>query len=318
MTAPSSQTPAPESDATLLPPESSAVALIREAIANKADSAQLRELLAVRREWEADEARKAYNKAIADFQRGAPIIEKGDDANGKHYAALDRIWRTIRPLLTQLGLSVTWQVSEVRDGSTICHLEGMLRHRDGHGEKLTFDLPIPDAITSSSGKAVQNKAQVIGSANTYAKRYALCAALGIVTGIDDDGNGSGADLTLTEQQEKQITDLLAFARTVEDFDEKRFWAWVGCGTVRDIYQKQADEVIASLNKKIRSTGRKQFEGGRWKNLAIHFGSNFKGHKLGEMNEATLGGWLKWQPKANCSEDDRLLRLALDVAAVETK
>lgn len=318
MTSPSPQTAAPASDATLLPPESSVVALIRDAVASKADPAQLRELLAVRREWEADEARKAYNKAIADFQRGAPIVEKGDDANGKPYAALDRIWRTIRPLLTELGLSVTWQVSEVRDGSTICHLEGMLRHRDGHGEKLTFDLPIPDAIMSSSGKAVQNKAQVIGSANTYAKRYALCAALGIVTGIDDDGNGTGSVLTVTEQQEKQINDLLAFARTVEGFEEKRFWAWVGCDKVRDIYAKQADEVIESLNKKIRSTGRKQFEGGRWKQLAIHFGTNFKGVKLGDMNAATLKGWFKWQTKPNCSENDRLLRLALDVAAVEAE
>lgn len=302
----------------MLPPESSVVALIRDAVASKADPAQLRELLAVRREWESDEARKAYNKAIADFQRGAPIVEKGDDANGKQYAALDRIWRTIRPLLTDLGLSVTWQVSEVRDGSTICHLEGMLRHRDGHGEKLTFDLPIPDAITSSSGKAVQNKAQVIGSANTYAKRYALCAALGIVTGIDDDGNGTGGDLTLTEQQEKQISDLLVHARTVPDFEEKKFWAWVGCDKVRDIYSKQVDEVVAKLQAKIRSTGRKQFEGGRWKQLAIHFGTNFKGVKLGDMNAATLKGWLKWQPKPNAGEDDRLLRLALDVAAVEAE
>lgn len=292
--------------------------LIREAMASKADPAYLRELLAVREEWEASEARKTFSAAISDFQKRAPIVEKGDDANGKSYAALDRIWRTIRPLLTDLGLSVTWQVSEVRDSNTICHLEGMLRHRDGHGEKLTFDLPIPDAITSSSGKAVQNKAQVIGSANTYAKRYALCAALGIVTGIDDDGNGAGSVLTVTEQQEKQINDLLAFARTVEGFEEKRFWAWVGCDKVRDIYAKQADEVIESLNKKIRSTGRKQFEGGRWKQLAIHFGTNFKGVKLGDMNDATLKGWFKWQAKPNCSEDDRLLRLALDVAAVEAE
>lgn len=315
MTTPSADKSA-STDATLVPAESSAVLLIREAIAQKADPAQLRELLAVRREWESDEARKAYNKAIADFQRGAPIVEKGDDANGKQYAALDRIWRTIRPLLTDLGLSVTWQVSELRDGSTVCHLEGMLRHRDGHGEKLTFDLPIPDAITNSSGKAVQNKAQVIGSANTYAKRYALCAALGLVTGIDDDGNGGGGDLTLTEQQEKQINDLLVHARTVPDFEEKKFWAWVGCDKVRDIYAKQVDEVVSKLQSKIRSTGRKQFEGGRWKELAIHFGTNFKGVKLGDMNSATLKGWLKWQPKPNCSEADSLLRLALDVATVE--
>lgn len=252
MTSPSPQTAAPASDATLLPPESSVVALIRDAVASKADPAQLRELLAVRREWEADEARKAYNKAIADFQRGAPIVEKGDDANGKQYAALDRIWRTIRPLLTDLGLSVTWQVSELRDGSTVCHLEGMLRHRDGHGEKLTFDLPIPDAIMSSSGKAVQNKAQVIGSANTYAKRYALCAALGLVTGEDDDGNG-GALVTIDAREQKELKDLIDACRGISSFNEEVFWRFVGSKDLGKLpitrFQDVRDLLKAKLGKK---------------------------------------------------------------------
>jgi len=211
--------------------ESGPLTLIRDAMASDVAPEKLSALLGVKREWEADEARKAFNIAITEFQRRAPIIEKGDDANGKSYAAIDRIWRTVRPLLTELGLSVTWQVCEIRDNAvvgTICHLEGMLRHRDGHGEKLTSDLPVPDAITNSSGRAVQNKAQVMGSAQTYAKRYALCAALGIVTGEDDDGNG-GAVVTIDTEQQKQIKDLLDAWRGVASWSKEReevFWRFV--------------------------------------------------------------------------------------------
>ena len=103
---------------------SSIVPIINQAVTNGIDPAALRELLAVRREWEADEARKAFNHALADFQREAPIVEKADDAHGKKYAALDRIWRTIRPLLTDKGLSVTWHVTAIEDG--VCRIEGEL------------------------------------------------------------------------------------------------------------------------------------------------------------------------------------------------
>lgn len=294
-------------------PESSVVALIREAVTNKVDAAQLRELLAVRREWESDEARKSFSLAISEFQKRAPIVEKGDDANGKAYARMDRIWRTVRPLLTELGLSVTWQVAEIRSEGQVCHLEGMLRHRDGHFQELRFDIPIPDAISNSSGKAVQNKAQVMGSAMTYTQRYALCASLGVVTGDDNDGH-----LTVTEEQEKQIKELLIFARTVPGFDEKIFWGLAGCGEVREIYAKDADKAVEWLNARVRGSGRKQFEGGRWKTVKIHFGKKYKDMELGKMPAVLLAEWIKWAPGAAPSEEDKFLRLALDVAKVEAQ
>lgn len=226
----------------LVPAENSAVALIREAIAAKADPAQLRELLAVRREWEADEARKAFNKAIADFQRRAPIIEKADKAYDKQYARMDRIWREIRPLLTELGLSVTWQVCELRaDG--LCHIEGQLRHRDGHGERLVRDVPMPELIKG------QNRAQQAGSASTYAQRYGISAALGLVTGDDDDGHAAGGAL-VTAEQVNEIRDLVDAARGVNGFNEKAFWGWLGTDDAAMIPAQRFADVRAALKRKI--------------------------------------------------------------------
>jgi hypothetical protein len=228
----------------LIPNESGALALIREAIAGKAEPGQLRELLAVRREWEADEARKAFNFAVSEFQRRCPIIEKADKAYDKAYARMDRIWREIRPLLTELGLSVTWQVCELRDNA-LCHVEGQLRHRDGHGERLAQDIPVPELIKG------QNKAQQMGSASTYARRYALCAALGIVTGDDDDGHAAGVAF-VTHDQAREIAGLIDAARGIADFNEVAFWKWVGVGSKQpqDIPANRFGDVVASLKRKL--------------------------------------------------------------------
>lgn len=228
------------------PHAGSAVELIRAAMATGASPEHLRELLAVRREWEADEARKAYNHAIAEFQRRAPIVEKGDKAYDKAYARMDRIWREIRPLVTELGLSVTWQVCEKRD--SLCRVEGQLRHRDGHGERLVMDIPIPEQLKG------QNSAQQMGSASTYARRYALCAALGIVTGDDDDGHKAGA-VFVTHDQAREISDLLDACRGLGSFNEKAFWGWAGAEVAQEIHANRFADVAARLRAKLKEGGR---------------------------------------------------------------
>ena len=177
----------------------SAVSIIQSAIASGADPAYLRELLQVREQWEAGEARKLYSQAISDFQSRCPIIEKGDKAHNKAYAAMDRIWRTIRPLLDETGLSIVWTVNTLTDYGL--HIEGEIRHRAGHSVPISYDLPMPDKVTG------QNAAQQMGSASSYAKRYATCAALGIVTGEDDDGLAAGTSYVTKEQADELVAIL---------------------------------------------------------------------------------------------------------------
>lgn len=183
----------------LATPANSAVSIIQSAIASGADPAYLRELLQVREQWEAGESRKLYSQAIADFQSRCPIIEKGDKAHNKQYAAMDRIWRTIRPLLDETGLSIVWTVNTLTDYGL--HIEGEIRHRAGHSVAISYDLPMPDKVTG------QNAAQQMGSASSYAKRYATCAALGIVTGEDDDGLAAGTSYVTKEQADELLAIL---------------------------------------------------------------------------------------------------------------
>lgn len=223
-------------------PQDGAITLIREAMASDVSPEKLRELLAVRREWEADEARKAFTAAISDFQARVPIIEKADKAYDKYYARMDRIWRETRPLRSELGLSVTWQVCELRDG--ICHVEGLLSHRDGHSVKLVQDIPLPELIKG------QNVAQQMGSASTYAKRYAMCAAMGIVTGDDDDGHAAGTTF-VTHDQAQQIAQLVDACRGINGFNEKAFWGWAGVQNPQDVPANRFADVVAALNRKLK-------------------------------------------------------------------
>lgn len=227
----------------LVTTQTGAVSLIREAMASGKDPAYLRELLAVREAWEAGEARKAFNLSISDFQNRCPIIEKGDKAHNKEYARMDRIWREIRPLLTELGLSVTWQVCELREG--MCHVEGQLRHRDGHGEKLVQDIPLPEIVPG------QNKAQQMGSASTYARRYAMCAALGVVTGddLDDDGHKAGSAF-VTLEQSREIAELVDTCRGINGFNESAFWGFAGATVAQEIQGIRYADVVRMLKAKI--------------------------------------------------------------------
>lgn len=223
--------------------QSPAVTLIQTALAAGHSPEHLRELLAVRRDWEADEARKAMAASVASFQARCPIIEKGDKAYDKDYARIDRIWREIRPLMSELGLAVTWQVAELREGS-ICHIEGQLQHKDGASQKLTYDVPVPDLLKG------QNKAQQMGSATTYAKRYALCSALGIQTGEDDDGHKAGTEF-VSYAQATELEDLIAAARGVPTFEEAKFWAWAEAKSAGEIPAAKFAMAKASLQKKIK-------------------------------------------------------------------
>jgi len=154
--------------------------IARAASDPQVDPAKMQALLNVKQSWEADEARKAFARDMAEFQSRCPIIAKGDEAYGKRYARIDRIHRETRELRKQCGFWFAWKKCEVRDG--LVFMEGLLGHRSGHTEDIKQTIPLPDELKG------QNETQRAGSAMTYAKRYGECLALDIVTGEDDDGN----------------------------------------------------------------------------------------------------------------------------------
>lgn len=118
----------------------------------------------------------------------------GHDASNPHfknkYTSYDKIMQAIRPILADHNLAII-QPPIIMD--TRAALRTVLVHDDG-GQLDLGCIAVP--------VKKDNDPQAFGSAMTYAKRYALCAALGIPTGDDDDGNAAA-------EQPKQDTKAAA-------------------------------------------------------------------------------------------------------------
>ena len=184
--------PPPASETDLVVPPPNAEALIAKAIEHQVPVETMERLLALRDRLRAEQAREAFFVALGQFQSECPIIVKSNlvtvqsQSGGRYsyqFAPLDKIVSTVRPILAKHGLSYTFDSADTEGAkTTICRLH----HIGGHSEASSFTAPIDaTARMSSTHKSA--------SAHTYAKRYAFCNALGILTGEeDDDAQTAGA------------------------------------------------------------------------------------------------------------------------------
>jgi hypothetical protein len=115
-------------------------------------------------------------KALAAFQLELPTLGKGNIANtgtySYRYADLADVSTLVLPLLAKQGLSFSAKPTIDEQGRFV--LAYALRHISGDSDCGSYPLP-----TGSP--------QQVGSAITYARRYALCAITGIAPDEDDDG-----------------------------------------------------------------------------------------------------------------------------------
>lgn len=93
------------------------------------------------------------------------------------YADLSACWEVCRGPLAQNNLAVVQTTRPTTDGSV--SIISSLLHSSG--EWIRGELAI---------KPVKDDPQGIGSAMTYARRYGLCALVGIVADEDDDAEGA--------------------------------------------------------------------------------------------------------------------------------
>ena len=130
-------------------------------------------------------------KAIADFQQECPIIHKGTQGYGYTYADLPKILEVINPLLKKHDLGFTQLLSDNGLETIIFHTKS--------GEYIRSFTPIPTATLKG-----MNEYQSFGSGITYYRRYALSAALGLVTDKDTDASDVKPSFI---KKHKTLTDL---------------------------------------------------------------------------------------------------------------
>jgi len=116
-------------------------------------------------------------RSLASFQQEVEIIHKGTKGYGYSYSDLPTIFKVINPLLQKNGLGFTQLLDNNSIITTLFHIES--------GETITSTSNIPSDVSLKG----MNEFQVLGSAVTYIRRYALSSMLGIITDKDTDASG---------------------------------------------------------------------------------------------------------------------------------
>lgn len=211
----------------------------------------IRELKDMAKELAADEARRAFDEALAAAKAEIPVIRKNRKVGFEHkdksgetnysHEDLGEIARTVDPILSKFGLSYRYRSQQGQGGVTVTCI---LSHRGGHFEETQLS-----AAPDNSGK--KNAIQQTGSAITYLQRYTLKLALGLAAASDDDGQTSEAPETITEEQAINLNDLIDVA--VEEIGAKRpafvqaMLKFLKADKIENIAAKDYQRAVDSIN-----------------------------------------------------------------------
>lgn len=218
--------------------------LIQSAISSGADLDKLEKLLDLQIKWEENEAKKAYNKAMAEFKANPPKIEKDrhvgyQTAKGKvgySHASLYNVVDKISSELSKYGLSATWRTAQSEKLVTVsCRIT----HEKGHSEETSLSAPADD-----SGS--KNSIQAIGSTVTYLQRYSLLSMTGLAT-HDQDTDG----MTEEEKIDENKVSILKGLITQLAVDESKFLQFMAVEKVEDIKASEFAKAKISLEAKKR-------------------------------------------------------------------
>lgn len=183
--------------------------MLDRAVSSGASVETLTQLMNLQERWEANQARKAFDEAMAAVKANMPKIIKSrkvdfTTAKGRtnyQYEDLASIMTQIGPVLSEHGLSVRYRTSAEPNQpiSVTC----IISHRLGHSEENTL-------MAGRDDSGNKNSIQAIGSTVTYLQRYTLKAALGLAAAADDDGHAAADQQReqISSEQVKQILRLL--------------------------------------------------------------------------------------------------------------
>ena len=141
--------------------------------------------------------------ALSKVQGSIEAATKGTENTffKSKYADLRAVWEVCRKPLAGNGLSVTQApITHIDNGTVFVGVETQIMHTSGQWQRSTLLL-----------KPAKIDPQGMGSAITYARRYALAAVIGIYQ-EDDDGNAA------SQPEKKPDRAKRVAAKLVKEFD----------------------------------------------------------------------------------------------------
>jgi hypothetical protein len=152
-------------------------------------------------------AKSQLTADLIKVQGSLPNIKKDAKGNYGKYVTLDAIHESVLPLLSKHNLA--WVTMPVDlDGDA--YLDYKLMHTSG--ERLEGSMKL---------NVSQPTMQQLGSAITYAKRYAICAVLGVTADDDDDAESAtkapykATQKTWPKKQEDELIQAVEIANETQ-------------------------------------------------------------------------------------------------------
>ena len=191
------------------------------------------------------------SKALSSFQKEVkqPVKDGTNPHFRSKYITLDGTVKAIHDCAPNHGLSYTQMPITTETGVGVVTL---IMHESGEFIQFEpFTLPME-----------KKTAQGAGSGITYAKRYALSAAFGIVSDLDDDGNEAEAHAkaTITSQQVGKVKVLSKTLAGHHNLSEQEIYQKIlktnNRVDITQLSKQQASDLITRLeegNKKMEVT-----------------------------------------------------------------
>lgn len=208
--------------------------MLSRAVESGAPMDVLERLMSLQERWEKNQARKAFDEAIADAKAEIPPIQRNAKGhNDKRYVDFAAIAKVVDPILSKHGLSYRYRTQQNDRISVTC----ILSHKAGHSEETTLTGP---ADTTGNKNAIQ----AIGSTLTYLQRYSLVQMLGLAAASDDDGYAVGCGV-ISSEQIATIENLIVETGT----SLQRFLSFMKVESVADIPDRHYQRAVDALNAK---------------------------------------------------------------------
>jgi len=216
------------------------LSILDKAITSGVGSADLTRLYELVERHRAAQAAEAFARAVTSFQAECPVVKKsrraeirGKTEYGYSFASFDDVMAAAAPILARHGIVVTFSFPPA-EGPMI---RVICRVRVGtHVEETEMTVPVPVMSV--------NDTQRLGAAVSYAKRYALCAALNIV--VSDEDDDAERLVTLASEADIRLIRELIQSKRV---DLAKFLTFAGVPDLDSITAAQAPALIQTLRRK---------------------------------------------------------------------
>ena len=208
---------------------------------------KMRELFALKRELEADAAKRAFFAALAKAKgEFGPIIKtrlvdyehtQGEGRTTYRYEEFADIGAVVDPILSKHGLSYRHKSTQTNGKIVVTCI---LSHELGHSEETSLE-----GVEDKSGR--KNPNQAIASTISYLQRYTVKEALGIGAGRDDDAAESPVDEVI------EPDDVLYVETLIRDTESNLaiFLETIGAPSIAEMRISQYKRAVALLNEKKR-------------------------------------------------------------------